>query len=311
MKARHISIIYISHRLEEVIALSDRITVLRDGEVVQSFDNAARDVSKEEIIRRMVGRNLADYFPARTPNIDPQPVLEVHNLRHAVHFDDVSFTVHRGEILGFYGLVGAGRTEIMKAVFGDLPIAGGEIVLEGRRVEIRSVRDAVARGIALIPEDRKREGLVTVMSLGDNISLPNLGRLNRFGHILQRARARLVERFLGELQIRPALPNRPARNFSGGNQQKAVIAKWLAGNPKVLIFDEPTRGIDVGAKTEVYALIDRLAASGAAVIIVSSEIMEVLGMCDTIVVIHDGTVSGRFSRAEATQEQLMRAAAGL
>ncbi len=310
LRQQGISIIYISHRLEEVLELSDRITVLRDGEVVCTLDNGTGTVTRDELIRHMVGRSLQDYFPPRNAAVSDEKLLEVHGLCREGEFRDISFDLHRGEILGFYGLVGAGRTEIMQAVFAVSPPDSGTIRFRGEEIEIRSVSDAIRRGIVLVPEDRKREGLVTMMSLGDNICLPNLERINTFGAILPHRRKSLVEEYMKSLSITPALPNRQARDFSGGNQQKAVIAKWLARRPQVLIFDEPTRGIDVGAKAEIYQLIERLSEQGVGILFVSSELMEILGMCDRVIVVHEGRITGDFPRSEVTQEKLMHAASG-
>lgn len=309
LKRSGIAIIYVSHRLDEVLALSDRITVLRDGELVTTFADARR-ATKDEIIRAMVGRSLTEYFPDRQMGTRGAKVLSVKHLSKAGLFDDISFDLYKGEILGFYGLVGAGRTEIMQSVFGAMPTDSGEVVLGERRLDIRGVTDAIDSGIALVPEDRKREGLVTQMTMGENICLPNLMEIQRAGHILKGKSSRLVNSYMEKLAIRPNIPSRAVSEFSGGNQQKAVISKWLATNPDIIIFDEPTRGVDVGAKTEIYHLIAQLSEQGVAIVFVSSELMEILGMCDRILVIHEGAIAGEFSAAEATQEKLMRAAAG-
>jgi len=310
LKEQGISIIFISHRLDEVIALCDRITVLRDGELVTTLDNARHQVTKDELVRQMVGRVLQDYYPQRQHAPTGEKLLEVRGQGARGLFREVSFTLHGGEILGFYGLVGSGRTEIMKAIFGSLEYETGQILLAGQPAEVRSVRQARDAGLALVPEDRKREGLVVAMSLADNIALPNLDKINSAGTILFRKRKGLVAGYIEELSIRPPLPNRQMRDFSGGNQQKAVIAKWLAAKPKVIIFDEPTRGIDVGAKAEIYHLIERLAQTGVGIIFVSSELMEIIGMCDRVIVVHEGRITGEFDRSVATQERLMQAAAG-
>ena len=310
LREKGISIIFISHRLDEVIELSDRITVLRDGEQVCTLDNGRRQVTKDELVRHMVGRELTNYYPERRNARTGEKLLSVRGLSAGKLFREVTFDLYRGEILGFYGLVGSGRTEIMKAIFSSLEYDSGGIELGGRPLRIRSVKQARSLGLALVPEDRKREGLVLQMSLGDNICLPNLDRLHAAGTILMKKRRELVGSYVDSMSIRPALPNRLARDFSGGNQQKAVIAKWLASKPKIIIFDEPTRGIDVGAKSEIYHLIARLAESGVGIIFVSSELLEVIGMCDRVIVVHEGRITGRFDQAEATQEKLMQAAAG-
>jgi ABC-type sugar transport system ATPase subunit len=258
----------------------------------------------------MVGRVLQDYYPQAAHRVGERTLLEVRGLSAAGLFREVSFRLHDGEILGFYGLVGSGRTEIMKALFGTLEYEQGEVLVAGRPGRARSVRQARDAGLALVPEDRKREGLVVAMSLADNIALPNLDKLHSAGTILFKRRKGLVAGFIEELSIRPPLPNRQMRDFSGGNQQKAVIAKWLAAKPRIFIFDEPTRGIDVGAKAEIYHLIERLARTKVGIIFVSSELMEIIGMCDRVIVVHEGRITGEFDRSAATQERLMQAAAG-
>lgn len=310
LREKGISIIFISHRLEEVIEMSDRITVLRDGEHVRTLDNPDRQVVKDDLIRYMVGRILKDFFPEKNNIPGEEKLMTVKGLSSQGLFEDVSFDLYRGEILGFYGLVGSGRTEIMKAIFSSLEYDSGEITVSGNPVQIKTVRQARDLGIALVPEDRKREGLVVKMTLGENICLPNLDRISMAGTIAKKKKKTLVNRYIKSLSIRPALPNRLIRDFSGGNQQKAVISKWLASRPKIIIFDEPTRGIDVGAKAEIYQLIASLAEEGVGIIFVSSELMEIIGMCDRVVVIHEGWVTGIFDRSEATQERLMQAAAG-
>ena len=305
-----ISIVFISHRLEEVISLSDRITVLRDGELVCTLDNTLKAVKKDDLIHHMVGRVLQDYFPPHAHVPTTEKLLEVSALSAKGNFRDVSFTLHAGEILGFYGLVGSGRTEIIKAVSGLLPYEAGTVGIRGKQVKLRNVKDARFHGIALCPEDRKSEGLVLSMSLADNVCLPSLDSLNVAGTIIKSRRNALVDEYVQRLQIHPALPQRMVKEFSGGNQQKAVIAKWLACSPSIFIFDEPTRGIDVGAKSEIYRLIEELAKQGVGIILVSSELMEILGMCDRVMVVHEGKIAGEFDRSEATEQLLMKAAAG-
>ncbi len=307
---RGISIVYVSHRLEEVLRLADRITVLRDGARICTLDNGPKAVSKDELIRYMVGRDLVDYFPRRAVRPGTEKVLEVKNLSRRGEFENISFDLHRSEILGVYGLVGAGRTEIAETIFGHRRADFGEVSVVGKPMNSADIIDSIREGIALVPEDRKRGGLVTVLSLGDNICLPNQKRIATLGTVVARKKKRLVNEYMESLSIRPALPTRPVREFSGGNQQKAVIAKWLATRPKVIIFDEPTRGIDVGAKAEIYQLITNLSEQGVGILFISSELLEILGMCDRVVVVYDGRISGHFTKTEATQERLMHAAAG-
>jgi ribose transport system ATP-binding protein len=311
LKAEGIAIIYISHRLEEVLDLSDRITVLRDGEVICTMDNHDHQILEDDLVTNMVGRQLSDIFPLRPENASDKTVLEVEQLSKEDHFEDISFYVKEGEIVGFSGLVGAGRSEIMRALSGFYGYDKGCIYLNGDQISIRDTEHAISQGIVLVPEDRKREGLVLKMSLGENITLPNMKKISSWGHIKKSSKNKMINHYLEKLQVRPLLPDRAVKNFSGGNQQKAVIAKWLATNPKVIIFDEPTRGVDIGAKVEIYKLIDELARNGAAIVFISSEQMEVLGMCDRIYTVFDGKISSEFSRAEATQENLMRASAGI
>lgn len=310
LKNEGISIIYISHRLEEVVEISDSITVLRDGELIQSLDNRDRNISKDEIIKLMVGRSLKDYFPERNAEIKDEVILEIQGLTRKGVFKDINFKLRKGEILGFAGLVGAGRTEIMKAIFGDMKYESGSILLNGIKQNIKSTYDAINEGIVLVPEDRGKEGLVLLMSLADNMSLPNLDKISLLGTLVNSKKNTLVNEFINKLSIRPALPMRQMKSFSGGNQQKVVISKWLSRSPKVIIFDEPTRGIDVGAKSEIYSLVQSLSETGTGVIFISSELNELLGVCDRILVIHEGEIAGEFERDEATQEKIMKAASG-
>ncbi|MGI6778507.1 MAG: sugar ABC transporter ATP-binding protein [Acetivibrionales bacterium] len=310
-KEEGMAIVYISHRLEEVIALSDRITVLRDGKLIKTLDNSNKSVSKDEIIKFMIGRSLKDYFPERRAVVSKDAIFEVKGLTKEGVFEEISFQLKKGEILGFAGLVGAGRTEIMKAIFGDLEYDKGEIIMNGRQKNIKSTTNAIKEGIVLVPEDRKKEGLILIMSLADNISLPNTDKIISFGKISKRKKIGLTNEYINKLSIRPAMPNRLIESFSGGNQQKAVISKWLATDPKVIILDEPTRGIDVGAKSEIYNLVQSLTETGVGIIFISSELTELLGVCDRIIAVHQGRITGEFSKEEATEENIMRAAAGI
>ena len=309
LKEKGISIIYISHRLEEVVALCDRITVLRDGCYIETLDNSSHQTDKDVLISRMVGRQMNGYYPKKRQTPSSEVELEVQGLTKKGLFENISFEVKKGETLGFSGLVGAGRSEIMKAVFGDIRPDAGDILLEGRRLSINSPQAACRAGLALVPEDRKKEGANLHMSVSDNIAMASHKELTVAGHFINKRRRSLVDRYIRELQIRPADPDKAVRNLSGGNQQKAVVAKWLATKPKVMILDEPTRGIDVGAKAEMYELINRMTAAGMAVILVSSELPELLGLCDRIIVIREGMISGEFQREEFDQDAIMKAAA--
>jgi len=306
LKSHGIGIIYISHRLDEVFTIADRVTVLRDGRNVG--ERPIAQITRNEMIELMVGRELKDEFPARTTS-PGAPRLEVSGLRRGRMVRDVSFAVRRGEILALTGLVGAGRTETVRLIFGADPREAGEIRLDGNLLAIRSPRHAIAAGIGLLTEDRKLQGLVLRHSVRENFSLPNLERLSHSGFVQLRQERGEFGRYVNQLQIK--VPNQEARagNLSGGNQQKVVLAKWLARNCDVLIFDEPTRGIDVGAKYEIYLLMNELAAAGKAIIMISSELPEVLGMADRILVMHDGRVTGEIADARrATQEQIMQLA---
>ena len=307
LTAKGISIIYISHRLEEILQMCDRITVLRDGRFIQTLDNGARTVEKDRIVSLMVGRELSEYYPPKHNAIGREIALEVRGLTHPTLFRDVSFAVRRGETLGFSGLVGAGRSEIMKAIFGALTPSGGEVLVGGKPVRIRSPQQARTAGIALVPEDRKNEGAVLGLSMADNICLASHDRLTVAGAFIPSRKAALVARSMEDLQIRPNDARRKIGNFSGGNQQKGILAKWMAAEPSIMILDEPTRGIDVGAKAEIYTLIHRLTAKGVAVIVISSELPELLGICDRILVVRSGRINGEFTKAQFDQDAIMRA----
>jgi ABC-type sugar transport system ATPase subunit len=308
LKSHGWGIIYVSHRLEEIFTIADRVMVLRDGQCVGTRPIGA--VNRDQLIELMVGRRLADEFPKR--QVTPGPArLEVRGLRRGEKVREVSFAIRRGEVLGLTGLVGAGRSETARLIFGADRRDGGTIFLDGRELAIRAPRDAIRAGICLLTEDRKAQGLVLRHSVRANFGLPNLPHLSRFGFVQQRRERHALARFVESLRIRIADPEQPAQNLSGGNQQKVVLAKWLQRHCEVLLFDEPTRGIDVGAKYEIYMLINELAAAGKAILLISSELPEVLGMSDRILVMHDGRITGEITDlAQATQEQIMRLAVG-
>jgi ABC-type sugar transport system ATPase subunit len=297
-------IIYISHRLNEIFELADRVTVLKDGHSVATLDVA--DTTNNELIRLMVGRELTDMYPAAQPK-SGDVLLELNDLcvEHVV--SDVSFQVRAGEIVGLAGLGGSGRTTIARALVGLGEVTGGEVRYLGKPVKVSSAW-AQQAGVVLIPEDRKAFGLILDQSVRFNIALPNLLRLGHWHMILKRFERQPVMDVMKVMQVKPAAPDLPAGNLSGGNQQKVVIAKWLMAQPRVIIFDEPTRGIDIGAKAEIYQHIRELAEQGAGIIMASSELPELLGMCDCIVVLHEGRVSGELSRADATEESIMHLA---
>jgi ribose transport system ATP-binding protein len=308
LKAQGIGIIYISHRLEEIDAVADRILVLRDG--ANAGGSLPANAPRTELIERMVGRPLRDEFPARsvTPG---KPRLVVTGLNRGGVVRDVSFTIRAGEVLGLTGLIGAGRTETARLIFGADRRERGDIVLDGKRLAIRSPRDAIDAGIGLLPEDRKTQGLVLEHGVRDNFSLPNLRTYSRATVVRSGVEREAFTSAVKQLHIKVADARQPAQQLSGGNQQKIVLAKWLARNCDVLLFDEPTRGIDVGARYEFYCLINDLAEQGKAILLISSELPEVIGMADRILVMHQGRIAGEMKDARsATQARIMELAMG-
>ncbi|MFL5804753.1 MAG: sugar ABC transporter ATP-binding protein [Roseiflexaceae bacterium] len=302
------AIVFISHRLEELFALADRVTTLRDGTYVGT--RAMADVTTEDLIRMMVGRTLGELFPKQAVEAG-EVVLDVAQLGLEGSFSDVSFQLRRGEILGMAGLIGAGRTNVARALFGTEPATVGTIKLDGKLVTITSPNIAMALGIGYVPEDRKEHGLVLRMSIADNITLPVVSRFATLGWLDADREIEVATAASKQLEVKMASVEQQAGELSGGNQQKVVLAKWLGTQPRVLILDEPTRGIDVGTKAAVHRLMSSLAAQGMAILMISSELPEVLGMSDRILVMREGRITGHFSRAEATQEKLMAAATTL
>ena len=307
LRAQGVGVIYISHRLEELFEVADRVTVLRDGETVTT--RAINEVDKAELIRLMVGRELSAVFPKREVKIGAT-VLEIRNLSsRAAGIHNIDLSVRAGEILGLTGLVGAGRTETVRLIFGADPREAGEIRLDGRALAVHSPQDAIAAGIGLLTEDRKLQGLVLGHSVRENFGLPNLTWLSSHGFVQLRREREEFGRYVDRLRIKMPNQEQRAGDLSGGNQQKVVLAKWLARNCSILIFDEPTRGIDVGAKYEIYLLMNELVAAGKAIVMISSDLPEVLGMADRILVMHRGRVTGEIEDARcATQEQIMQLA---
>ncbi|WP_250454124.1 sugar ABC transporter ATP-binding protein [Caballeronia sp. ATUFL_M2_KS44] len=307
LRDRGVGIVYISHKMDELEQISDRVTVLRDGEYVATV--STRETSVDTIIGMMVGRTLTDLTSFLGGSEQGDVALDVRHLNAGPLVRDVSFTLRKGEILGFAGLMGAGRTEVARAVFGADPIESGEIIVKGAKAHIKQPSDAVARGIGYLSEDRKRFGLATGMDVESNIVMSNLGKFLWAGMFLRRMRIRKsASHFIGLLAIRTPSPTQPVRLLSGGNQQKIVIAKWLERDCDVLFFDEPTRGIDVGAKSEIYRLLRALAGQGKAIVMISSELPEILRMSDRIVVMCEGRITGELSASEATQERIMQLA---
>lgn len=307
LKQEGIGMIYISHRLEEIFEIGDRLTAMRDGQYVDTRD--VKDITKDDIIRMMVGRELTNEFPKEIFDRGEER-LAVKNLSRRGAFENVNFSLYKGEIVGLTGLVGAGRTEVARAIFGADAIDGGQLSLDGKDVAIRTPQEAIRHGIGLLTEDRKNQGLVLGMTVRENTSIANLKELVKVMFIDRKRERAVAEQYVKELQIKTPSVEQTAQNLSGGNQQKVVLAKWLFTQSKILIFDEPTRGIDVGAKVEIYKLMNELVRQGVAVLMISSELPEVLGMCDRVLVMHEGKLAGELSRAEATQERIMKLATG-
>jgi ABC-type sugar transport system ATPase subunit len=313
LKRRGVALAYITHKLEELDGIADDATVMRDGRVVG--EAPFQDLTRDQVVRWMIGREMNDLHARRPAALGDEALRVIGiSLRHPERpadwlLRDISFTIHRGETLGLFGLMGAGRTELLETLFGLHPDAAeGEIRVAGREARIASPADAIAQGLALAPEDRKREGLVLEMSVGENTSLASLRQVTRFGCVNDRVERQHVQRFLERFRVRTPSLTQCIRNLSGGNQQKVILGKWLATRPKVLLLDEPTRGIDVNAKREIYELLNELTADGLAVMVVSSELPEILAIADRIVVLCEGRQTAEFSRAEATAERVMQAA---
>jgi rhamnose transport system ATP-binding protein len=305
LRSEGTAIIFISHRLEELFEVADQVTVLRDGTYVDT--RLVKDVTRDELIRLMVGRTISNLFPKQ--DVKPGEIaLKVDHLTHTGIFKNISFELRRGEILGMAGLVGAGRTDVARAIFGVVPPSSGTIEVEGRQVEITSPQQAISLGLAYVPEDRQLHGLITAMNITSNISLPILKEYARQGWLKDKVERLAAFNAARQMEVRANSMWQIARTLSGGNQQKVVLAKWLSTKPRILILDEPTRGIDVGTKAAVHALMSKLAAEGLAILMISSELPEVLGMSDRILVMHEGQMTGLFSRAEATQEKVISAA---
>lgn len=308
LRDQGVAIIFISHRMDEIFTICDRVTVLRDGEYVGTEHVA--DITADDVIRMMVGRDVGQIYERGDQVIQDRIVLEVNNLSRGDRVRDVTFQLHAGEILGFAGLVGAGRTELAEAIFGAVPATSGTILLEGQSITIRHPAHAIQYGIGLVPEDRKKQGLFLRMSVSANTVMAVLRRLLTLIFIDHRQERDVSEGFVDRLSVRTPSIKQIIGNLSGGNQQKVVIAKWLTLAPKVLILDEPTRGIDVGAKAEIYRLMHQLAAEGMAIMMISSELPEVLGVSDRVLVMHEGHITGEFDARTATQDLIMEAATG-
>ena len=307
LKAKGVTVIYISHRMDEVFQITERVTVLRDGQYVATLNTA--DTNRQQLVNLMVGRELNENFPTRkTPVGDV--ILEARNLT-GNSVENISFQLHRGEVLGFAGLVGSGRSETMELICGAKKMDSGEVWMNGKKMHITSPASAIAHGIGLIPEDRKEQGVILFNTVKFNTSLSAAHKLTKLGFISGKKNKEMAEKYRETLRIKVPHINQMVVNLSGGNQQKVVLAKTLAADPDVIIFDEPTKGIDVGAKQEIYNLMNELVAQGKAIIMVSSDMEEILGMSDRIIVLHEGLVSGELQRSEFSQERVLHLASGL
>jgi ABC-type sugar transport system ATPase subunit len=309
LRKRGVTMIYVSHRMPELFRLCDRISVLRDGRHVGTVPRA--EATQDAIVRMMIGRSVESYFPQHVADKPGATLLSVKNLTSPGKFRDISFDVRAGEIVGFAGLVGAGRSEVAKAIFGLDRAATGHVKLEGQPLPLRSIRTAMRRGVGLVPEDRKRQGLVLMMSGRANFSMAMLDRLKRFGMLLHGRERVAAEEYYERLRVRAPSIETPVAAMSGGNQQKVALAKWLGRGAKLLIVDEPTRGVDVGAKAAIHQLLDQLARQGVAIMLISSELPEVLNLSTRILVMREGRLVGEVKREDATQERVLRLMAGV
>ncbi|MEH7356604.1 sugar ABC transporter ATP-binding protein [Neobacillus drentensis] len=306
LKAQGVSIVYISHRMEEIFAMCDRITVLRDGTYVGTEE--VKNLDLDKVVQMMVGRELGERYPERIPYEDVER-FRVEGLSDGKRIKDISFSAKKGEIVGVAGLMGAGRTEIVKALFG-VTKQSGKVYLDGKEVVIKRPMDAIKHGIGYVTEDRKGEGLVLDLSVKENIALPNLNDIASKGVISKQKENKLVKEMIQKLRIKTSSPSLSVKSLSGGNQQKVVFGKWLGIKPKLLILDEPTRGVDIGAKKEIYEIMNELTNEGVTILMISSELPEILGMSDRILVMHEGKLVTELTRQEATQETIMHAATG-
>lgn len=311
LRSKGVAVVYVSHRMREIFEVSDRITVMRDGRLVAVRDAAG--VTADEVVTMMVGRELTDLYggEARGGPTAQEPVLAVDGLSVGERVKDVSFSVRPGEIVGFAGLIGAGRSETAHAIFGSMPRTSGTVTVSGSRIAPKHPEDAIRHGVVLVPEDRKREGLFLGLPVRTNMGAPSLRRLSRWGFVRKGAEATLARESAKSLNLRSSAVDVPVGTLSGGNQQKVVLARWLALNPKVLLLDEPTRGVDVGAKAELYRIIRSVAREGVGVVVISSELPEVLGICDRILVMREGRLVGELQAETATEEAVMSLATGV
>ena len=307
LKSKGVAMIYITHKMDEIEQIADDVTIIRDGQFIDS--GPASEYTEDKIVSLMVGRTISNVFPKEEAEIG-EPILEVKNLTREGVFNDISFTVRKGEILGLSGLVGAGRTEVVRSIFGLDPIDSGEVFLEGQPMKVKKPLDAIKKGIAMLSEDRKTDGCVLCRSVLENISMTNIKKFAPGLFIDLKKEADVAEKMIKMLKVKTPNMYTPVGNLSGGNQQKVILAKWLLGDLKVIILDEPTRGIDVGAKSEIHKLMSKYAQEGLAVIMISSELPEILGMSDRVIVMQEGSMMGELTREEATQEKIMTLATG-
>ena len=303
LKDRGVTIVYISHRLEEIFRIADRVTILRDGEYIATKD--VKDTCKDELIRYMVGREMTEAYPVYDGKVSDEVILEVEHLS-GNGVQDISFQVRRGEILGLGGLVGAGRTELAQMIFGMVKPVAGVIRIHGKEVHFKAPKDAIAERIAMVPEDRKKQGLVLTMSIKENISMACFPAISKFTVINRKKQAEIVKTYQDAMRIKMSDSEMEAQSLSGGNQQKVVLAKWMATQPDIIIFDEPTRGIDVGAKYEIYLLMHELLRQGKALIMISSEMEELISMSDRIIVLSEGRQTGQLEKGEFSQELILK-----
>jgi ABC-type sugar transport system ATPase subunit len=301
-------VLYVSHRLDEVMEIADRVTIIKDGRIVATSTPA--ETSEEEIVRQMAGRRLDQVFPARRPEAQRE-LLSVHGLCRDGHFADVSFQVRAGEVVGMFGLVGSGRTEVAECLFGAQRPSAGEIHIDGRAREVRSPKEAIAAGLAFVTEDRKDSGLVLDMGVRDNAGLATMRASRRWGLLDRRRQAATVGAAIDELDVRPRKLDMPVRRLSGGNQQKVVLTKWLLSKPRVLILDEPTRGVDVATRVDLYRMIDGLTRTGLGVLLISSDLTEVLGASDRVLVMHEGRLVANLRSADTDEERLLAHSIGV
>lgn len=307
LQAKGVSFVYISHRMEEIFAICDRITILRDGQYVGV--KKVKDTTFDEIVQMMVGRELGNRFPERSVKIG-EVKLVAKSLTRNGYFEDVSFELRKGEVLGIAGLMGAGRTEVAQALFGYKKLNKGEVFLDGKLVKIQNPSKAIKLGFGFVTEDRKSEGLIVDFSVKDNLGITNFDKISRNGVVGAKKEQELYDSMVKRLGVRTSGPNQFVKSLSGGNQQKIVIAKWLGIEPDILILDEPTRGVDVGAKKEIYSIINTLAEKGVAILMISSELPEVIGMVDRVLVMHEGKITADLTKDEMTQEKIMHYATG-